>query len=176
MSEAKLDKTDNGVVPSSHGWFVINAKDSVWWGNERFGVGTQFEDDGEFQFKEIGIHIHVLEPGQSGGMYHSESAQEDFMVLNGECVALIEGEERPMKRWDFLHCPPGTEHMIVGAGSAPCTLLMIGARSKTNHVNYPVAEVAKKYDASVLEETDSAKEAYKGTSRWTPRAYDHGLE
>ena len=40
-------------------------------------------------------------------------------MLSGECVAIVEGEERRMRRWDFLHSPPGTAHITVGAGGEP---------------------------------------------------------
>ena len=75
----------------------------------------------------IGINIGVLEPGQPASMYHRENDQEDFLVLSGECLAIIEGSERPLRAWDFVHCPPGTEHIFVGAGDGPLANLGLGA-------------------------------------------------
>jgi quercetin dioxygenase-like cupin family protein len=65
---------------------------------------------------QLGYTIAVLEPGQSGGRYHREANQEDFLVLAGECLVIIEGEERHLKAWDFVHCPAHTEHGFVGGG------------------------------------------------------------
>ena len=71
-----------------------------------------------------------MQPGQASALYHREANQEDFLVLAGECMLLIEGEERPLKAWDFVHCPSMTEHIFVGAGDGPCVVFMAGARGK----------------------------------------------
>ena len=82
----------------------------------------------------IGINIQVLQPGEPNCMYHGETGQEDFLVLSGECLLLIEGEERPLKQWDFVHSPPWTEHVFVGAGDGPCVILMVGARPENEEL------------------------------------------
>jgi hypothetical protein len=33
-------------------------------------------------------------------MYQWETDQEDFLVLSGEPIAIVEGQERPLRRWD----------------------------------------------------------------------------
>jgi mannose-6-phosphate isomerase-like protein (cupin superfamily) len=48
---------------------------------------------------------------------HRESHQEDFLVLAGECTLLVEDQERQLQAWDFVHCPPDTEHIFIGAGT-----------------------------------------------------------
>ena len=88
-------------------------------------------------FSEFGINVSVLEPGSSNCLYHSESQQEAFLVLSGECTLLVDGEERPLRAWDFVHCPAGTEHVFVGAGEAPCVVLMVGARSTGREAPLP---------------------------------------
>jgi mannose-6-phosphate isomerase-like protein (cupin superfamily) len=116
-SEARLVEKHGGLIPEGAGWFVVNARDSRWWGNEKFGLVTSFEGDNDGAgFKEFGINIRVLEPGQPNCLYHGETGQEDFLVLFGECLLLVEGEERPLKQWDFVHCPPMTQHVFVGTG------------------------------------------------------------
>ncbi len=101
-------------MPEGDGWFVVNARDVPWWRNERLGQSSLFE--GEARFPEVGVNIHVLLPGQPNGMYHGESGQEDFLVVAGECILILEGEEHRLKAWDFVHCPPMAEHIFVGAG------------------------------------------------------------
>jgi uncharacterized cupin superfamily protein len=111
------------------------------------------------QWPDTGVNVQVMQPGQPNCRYHSEPVQEDFLVLHGECIVILDGEERPLRQWDFVHCPAGTEHVFVGAGDGPCAVLMIGSRRK-DEAHYPVNEVAAKYDASVKEATDEPVEAY----------------
>jgi uncharacterized cupin superfamily protein len=171
--EAQLDRTENGVVPKGEGWFVVNARETRWWHHDTFGSSVTFE--GEVPFPDFGINVQVLEPGEPNCMYHGENAQEDFLVLTGECLLLVEGEERPLKQWDFVHCPPWTEHVFVGAGDGPCAILMVGARPKPDELLYPVSEVARKHGAGVEQETTSGREAYAAFPRSDEGPYRDGL-
>jgi len=173
--EAPLTDTDAGLVPEAEGWFVVNARDARWWRHDTFGSATVFEGDDAARFKELGILIHVLQPGQSNCMYHGENAQEDFLVLYGECLLLVEGEERPLKQWDFVHCPAWTEHVFVGRGDGPCAVLMVGARPEAEELLYPVAEVARKHEAGVTTATRSGQEAYAAFPRSTAESYRDAL-
>src|SRR5437867_9181146 len=146
------------MVPEGDGWFVVNAREARWLDEGPMGVFTPFA--GETRFPRIGINLAVITPGQPSSMYHGEDEQEDFLVLSGECLLLIEGEERHLAAWDFVHCPAWTEHVFVGAGSGPCTILMVGARPHTEELRYPVVDVARKHDAGVAKETSSGDEAY----------------
>jgi uncharacterized cupin superfamily protein len=108
---------------------------------------------------DTGVNVRIMEPGQPNCRYHSEPVQEDFLVLHGECIVVLEREERPLRQWDFVHCPAGAEHVFVGAGDGPSAVLMIGSR-RVEAPHYPVNEAAAKYDASVTEATDDIAEAY----------------
>jgi uncharacterized cupin superfamily protein len=166
VPEAELKRTDAGLVVESDGWFVLNARDVRWWRHEEKGQGTEYE--GKHQFPQLGFHLRVLMPGQHG-VYHGESDQEDFLVVSGECVLVIEGEERSLKAWDFVHCPPWTQHDFVGAGDGPCVIVMTGRRAGGIEAIYPVNEVAAKYGASVPEETSTPDEAHAhfGQGEWS---------
>jgi uncharacterized cupin superfamily protein len=96
-------------------WFVVNVRDARWRRHETFGASCRFETP-QTPFDQLGVNIRVLQPGEPNCLYHSENLQEDFLVLAGECLLLVDGEERPLQAWDFVHCPPGTEHVFVGAG------------------------------------------------------------
>ena len=170
VPEAQLAKSDDGLVPETAGWFVVNARDARWWRNENFGSAVAFESD-DVPFPDFDINIQVLMPGQPNCMYHGENAQEDFLVLYGECLLLVEGEERPLKQWDFVHSPAWTEHVFVGAGDGPCAVLMVGARPKPEELLYPVVDVARKHDAGVAEETRSGREAYASFPKSTTQPY-----
>ena len=172
VPEAKLRETESGLVPEGEGWFVVNTREARWFEHAAFGRYSRFE--GDARFPEFGINISVLEPGNASCMYHGENNQEDFLVLTGECLLLVEGKERPLKAWDFVHCPPWTEHVIVGAGDGPCFVLSVGVRRPDDEVRYTVAEVAQKHGAGVLEETESPAEAYARFSDPVARPYRDG--
>jgi uncharacterized cupin superfamily protein len=157
IPEAPLRDTGDGLVPEGEGWFVVNARDARWEHSDELGSACVFE--GETPFPALGVNIQVLKPGQPNCMYHGEGAQEDFLVLAGECLLLVEGEERRLRAWDFVHCPPWTEHVFVGAGDGPCAILMIGQRPESG-LRYPVEEVAVRHGAAVEQETTLGKEAY----------------
>jgi uncharacterized cupin superfamily protein len=160
VPEARLVRREGGLVPDGEGWFVVNARDARWWHHDAFGSATTFENEEDNRFKEFGINIQILEPGQPNSMYHAENAQEDFLVLYGECLLLAEGEERRLGQWDFVHCPPWTKHVFVGAGDGPCAILMVGTRPEHEELIYPVDEVVRRHNAGVEEETTSGREAY----------------
>src|SRR3954464_10567303 len=146
IEEARLEQLDAGLTPVTDGWFVVSVPEAAWVTNEALGDACIFEGD-DAPFPDVGFTIGVLEPGASGGRYHRESDQEDFLVLAGECILLIEGEERPLQQWDFVHCPPDTEHGFVGAGDGPCVIFMTGARSENKEIFYPRSELALRHGA-----------------------------
>jgi uncharacterized cupin superfamily protein len=177
IDEAKLEDVGSGLAPATPGWFVVNATDAAWVRNEAFGNRCVFESSDRVlqerpdlapqMFEQTGFTLAVLEPGKPSGMYHSESTQEDFLVLSGTCLLIIEEEQRPLKAWDFVHCPPGTDHTFVGTGDAPCVIFMIGARrGEDDTISYPRSEVARAQNAGVHTETDTPSEAYAPFPAW----------
>jgi uncharacterized cupin superfamily protein len=175
--EARLVDGGAGLVPQSEGWFVVNAAEAGWMRHEAFGARCGFEADGRLakerpgievcQHSQLGVKLHVLQPGQPNSMYHRETDQEDFLVLHGECLLIVEGEERRLRAWDFFHCPPGTTHAFVGAGDGPCVILMVGARRREGSIVYPRDELALKHKAGVEQETDHPSQAYSPFGHWS---------
>jgi uncharacterized cupin superfamily protein len=176
VPEARLEQTDDGVVPKTDGWFVVNARDARWMHHDDMGSAVTFE--GDAKFRELGINIGVAKPGQPGGLYHRENAQENFLVLAGEALLVIEGEERRLKRWDFVHCPPMTDHVIVAAGDEPCILLAVGTRpegfGREAEIVYPRNETAAAHSASAEAETTLPREAYGPYGRRSLGRYHEG--
>ena len=166
MDEARLEQSEYGTVAATEGWFAVNVRDAAWVTNEAMGDACIFE--GELSFGQIGYTLQVLQPGQPSGMYHREGDQEDFLVLSGECLAIIEGTERPLQAWDFVHCPGGTEHIFVGAGDGPCVIFMAGARANRGTTLYTRNEVALRNGAGVEQETPTSSEAYATMPKWQP--------
>jgi uncharacterized cupin superfamily protein len=175
VPESPLIRTEHGLVPEGNGWFVLGARESRWF--HAPGRSAICELEGDDRFSQLGINLSVLEPGQSIGMYHWEADQEDFLVLRGEALLIVEGQERPLRQWDFVHCPPGTKHIIVGAGPGPCLVLAVGARDRSTGPDwggYTVDEVALRHGVGVERETDDAREAYAGLPRRKPARYRDG--
>ena len=166
VPQARLEDVGSGLAPVSPGWFVVNVRDAAWVTNEAFGARCLFEADVPVlrkrpdvepqRFQHLGFKLAVFDPGQPSGLYHADSAEEDFLVLSGECVARIEGGERRLRQWDFLHCAPGTHHGFVGAGDGPCLLLMVGSRLAERAFDYPDQKAR------------SAQDAYVGYPHWQP--------
>lgn len=137
---------------------IVNLADAPTFARPHRAARVQLEPDGA-EWPDTGVNVQIMQPGQPNCRYHSEPVQEDFLVLYGECIAIIDGREQPLRQWDFFHCPAGVEHVFVGAGGGPCAVLMIGSRRLAD-AHYPVSELAARYDASVAVETDSPAEAY----------------
>ena len=174
-SEAQLEETEHGLVPDGEGWFVLNAHDARWL--DRPGRGLRCSFEGERPFAQLGFSLFVLEPGEPIGLYHREAGQEDFLVLQGDAVLIIEGEECPLTRWDFVHCPPRAGHMIVGAGEGRSVVLAVGSRvgyPAPDWISYPVDATALRHGAGVERETSDVAEAYARFAEPRPTRFREG--
>jgi uncharacterized cupin superfamily protein len=175
VPEAPLERTEHGLGARGDGWFVLNARDARWRDGDGRPAICTFEGDREFP--QVGINLNVIAPGEAMSMYHWEADQEDFLVLAGEALLIVEGAERPLRQWDFVHCPPETKHTIVGAGDGPCVVLAIGARDRSTGPGwggYAVDDAALRHGAGVERETTSAEEAYARFAPRTPTRYRDG--
>lgn len=172
VEEARLAQVASGLAPVTPGWFVVNARDAAWMNNDRREACCIFESDDfvlqgrpdltEYVKPGAGFVLRVLRPGLPTGLYHAESVQEDFLVLQGECILIVEDEERHLRAWDFVHCPPGTGHTFVGAGDGPCILVCTGNRDLNDETFWRISkrsDTAMRYGASVEHDTTSDSEA-----------------
>jgi uncharacterized cupin superfamily protein len=182
VQEADLEETDAGLVAASPGWFVMNARDARWFLNPGRGHSLPLTGHDEYEaetfFPMLGMAIRVMQPGQPAGTYHWETEQEDFLVLSGEVLAIIEGEERTLRQWDFVHCPPETRHAFVGAGDGPCVLLCASSRQFQKDGPwgaYCVDALAARHNASPARETQDTAEAYERFAPSRPARYRDGL-
>jgi uncharacterized cupin superfamily protein len=179
VPESKPEETKHGLVPRGDGWFVLNMRDAEWrHADGRGAVCVSLDDfEGERQFEQLGVNPFVLRPGEPMAVYHWEADQEDFLVVSGEAVLIVEGEERQLRAWDFVHCPPHTKHVIIGAGSGPCLVIAIGARrhsTEPDSLGFTLDEVARRHGASVEEDTMDPDVAYGPLPRRRPTAYRDG--
>jgi uncharacterized cupin superfamily protein len=182
VPEAELEETDAGLVPASAGWFVLNARDARWMDNPGRGQSLPLTGKDEYEaetfFPMLGMAIRVIGLGEPSTTYHWETEQEDFLVLSGEALLIVEGQERPLKQWDFVHCPPETRHTFVGAGDGPCVLLAVSSRQfqKDGPWGYYCAdETAARYNASPPEDTQDDELAHRGVAPSRPTRYPDGL-
>jgi uncharacterized cupin superfamily protein len=175
VPEAPLEQSEFGLYVAGEGWFVLNSREALWVESEGRGAALPYE--ARTDFPQVGIRLYVLSPGEPMAMYHWEADQEDFLVLSGEALLIVEGEERPLRTWDFVHCPAGTSHVIVGAGDGPCAVLAVGAREHQEGEGwggYPVDEAALRHGAGVEQETAKGEVAYAGLPDWQPTRYREG--
>lgn len=175
VGEARLEELASGLAPVTDGWFVVNVRDAAWETNDCGDAMCAFEGESA-PFADLGLNLRVLRSGRTRWLYHAESTQEDFLVLAGQCLLLVEGEERPLKAWDFVHCPPGTEHAFVATGDGACIILMMGAprSSSARTIVYPRSDLALRHGVGVETETTSPREAQSdlGISAWRYRRPD----
>jgi uncharacterized cupin superfamily protein len=159
IEEARSEETPYGRYVTSGGWFVRNLAEALAVRNEEKGGAAYPLEPRDAPFDDLGVNVRVLWPGDPNCLYHSEGAQEGFLVLSGECILIVEEQERPLRRWDYFHCPAGTRHVLVGAGDGPSVILMLGSRPD-EPLHYPVSEVAARYGASAAKDTHDPDEAY----------------
>jgi uncharacterized cupin superfamily protein len=176
VPEAKLEKTEHGLAPKGEGWFVLNMRDAEWRHAEGRGAVGLVLDDFEGwrdESAQFGLNPFVLQPGEAMARYHWEGDQEAFLVVSGKAVLIVEGEERQLRAWDFVHCPPKTKHVIVGAGTGPSLVIAVGAREH-DELGFPADEVAKRHAASVEVDTMDGGVAYADVPGREPTAYRDG--
>src|ERR1700760_4782471 len=142
MNEAVLEDG----VPTTAGWFVVGAAQTRWLPHDGRSL-CRFGGEGPAHFDDLGIGLYWLQPGRPMSMYHHEAGQEDFLVLRGQGVLLVEGRERRLEAWDLVHCPAPPPHPIVAPGEEPALILAVGAGKEKGSVRYPVEPVALRHDA-----------------------------
>jgi uncharacterized cupin superfamily protein len=168
VPEAPLERTETGVVPAGAGWFVLNARDARWRirrGRQSVSFTGPDEWTADTLFPMLGVNLAVLEPGEPNSTYHWETETEAFLVLSGEALLIVEGEERPLRQWDFVHCPPKTEHVIIGAGEGPSVVLCMSSRENQQfgpYGEYTANETAARHGAS----PNSPEEAEAFDAAW----------
>jgi uncharacterized cupin superfamily protein len=176
VPEATPERRQHGLASRGGGWYVLNLRDAEWRHADGRGAVCVVVDDfeGERQPNQLGVNPFVLAPGEAMSMYHWEADQEDFLVVSGEAVLVVEGRERPLRAWDLFHCPPNTRHVIVGAGTGPCVVIAVGARQRSEEpdaLGFPADDVAMPHGASVDADTMDGGVAYAKVPPRRPTAY-----
>jgi uncharacterized cupin superfamily protein len=180
IPEAELRQSGHGLGPTGGGWYVLNMRDAEWRHADGRGAVCVVSDDFEGWRRDadqLGVNPFVLAPGEPMSMYHWEGDQEAFLVVFGEALLIVEGQERHLRAWDFVHCPPRTRHVLIGAGNGPCLVVAVGSREhdgQPGSIGFPADEVAKTHGASVEEDTSDGGVAYASVPGRVPVAYRDG--
>lgn len=172
IEEAPLARTPAGFAVDGDGWYIVNVAEVAGGASSALGGSVKlagYREDA-WASPELAVNIRVLEPGVPNARYHRENVDEAFLVLRGECLAVVEEQERRLRKGDFLYAPAGTAHIFVGAGDGPCSVLMMSRRIREEDeaIEYPASEVAARHGASVKTTTTSAEEAYSGLPERVP--------
>jgi uncharacterized cupin superfamily protein len=180
--EAQLKETEAGLVPQEPGWFVMDVREARWFDKASQGWSVPLTGCDEYEaetfFPMLGMAIRVVSAGQPTGTYHWETEAEDFLVLSGEGVLIVEGEERPLRQWNFVHCPPETKHAFAGTSEQPMVLLCASSRQfqKDGPWGYYCKdETAAKYNASAPEDTQDGRLADERFEPQRAARYPGGL-
>ena len=179
-AEAKLERTAHGLSPAGEGWYVLNMRDAEWRHADGRGAVCVVADDFEGWRRgadQLGFNPFVLQPGEPNSMYHWEADQEAYLVVCGEAVLVIEGKERPLRRWDFVHLPPRTKHVLIGSGTGPCVVVAVGAREHDGHpdsLGFTADETARRFGASVDKDTLDGGVAYGNVPGRASSSYRDG--
>jgi mannose-6-phosphate isomerase-like protein (cupin superfamily) len=181
VPEAPLHETDEGLAPGSPGWFVINAREARWRKRPERGHSLPLsgwsDEECETHFTQLGVNLLVLGPGEPMSIYHWETDAEGFFVIAGEPLLIMEGEERQLRQYDYVHCPPHAKHVIVGAGERPCVVLAMSSRqfmATPEWGGYSIDEKAGRYNANPPEETNDSTYAYERFAPSVPTRYREG--
>ena len=160
----------------------MNARDARWFDKPGQGHSLPLTGYDEFEaetyFPMLGMAIRVIGLGEPSTTYLWETEQEGFLVLSGEALLIVDGEERRLRQWDFVHCPPGTNHTFVGTGDEPCVLLCASSRHFQKDGpwgKYTVDETARRHNACPEEETQNTGVAYARFAPSRPTRYRDGL-
>jgi uncharacterized cupin superfamily protein len=174
--EARLEDVGSGLAPVTPGWFVVNVRDAAWLNNDRFGGVCIFESDHVVlrlrpELEDVthiaGFTMRVMQPGQPSGTYHQESeVQEDFLVLAGECMLLIDGEERQLHTWDVARIPPDVPHTFIGTGDKPSVILGSGNRSESSVISRTSDEVALRHGVEDEQQQPYGPWKHERPPRW----------
>jgi hypothetical protein len=159
VNEASSEETPYGRYITSDGWFVLNIADALAVRNDEKGGATYPLEPRESPFRDVGIRVPSSRRAnrtrsttpkacRKGFSCSRASARSSWRRTNGRCGSGTTSTVQPVRA-----------SVIVGAGDGPCSILMLGARPDVE-VRYPVSEVAAKYDASAVKDTDDADEAY----------------
>lgn len=91
--------------------------------------------------QKLGYNVTVIPPGKAAYPLHAHRVNEEmFFVLEGAGELRVGAERFPIRKGDFVACPPGgpeTAHQILNTSSAELTLLSVSTKLWPEIVDYP---------------------------------------
>ena len=93
----------------------------------------------EVGFKNIGIHLISIAPGDKSTEFHSHRYEEEAIyILSGHGTEVIGDTKQKVAPGDFIGFPAGgAAHETINDGAEPLVCLVIGQRLAQDVVDYP---------------------------------------
>ena len=93
--------------------------------------------------RKLGYNVTRVPAGKRAFPFHSHHANEEmFFVLEGAGRLRFGAEEHPVRKGDFIACPPGgaeVAHQLINDGSTDLVYLAVATRIDTDVFSYPDA-------------------------------------
>ena len=90
---------------------------------------------------KLGYNVTVVPPGKRAFPFHNHHVNEEmFFVLEGEGEVRIGSETLPIKKGDFISCPPGGKefaHQIVNTSQNELRYLAVSTKHYPEIADYP---------------------------------------
>ena len=113
----------------------------------RYGRGSvERIVDGEIGARLVDLHVNRIRAGSAPGPYHLHtSAENAYLVVSGEVVVRIDGEDHRLGPGDAALIPPGVPHSATNVGDTDAELIEIYAPADVDFVE--VADMGRPSDA-----------------------------
>ena len=91
--------------------------------------------------RRLGYNVTRVAPGKRAFPFHSHHANEEmFFILEGAGTLRWGKDEFPVRKGDFVACPPGgadVAHQLVNSGDTELVYLAVSTRIDTDVFSYP---------------------------------------
>jgi mannose-6-phosphate isomerase-like protein (cupin superfamily) len=102
----------------------------------RYGRGSvERIVDGEIGAARVDLHVNRIRAGSARGPYHLHTQAENvYLVVAGEVVVRIDGEDHRLGPGDSAFIPPGVPHSASNVGDVDAELIEIYAPAAADFV------------------------------------------
>ena len=120
---------------------IINLAELVFQSDGADAPGSHASISDKIGAEKLGYNISVCPPGKSVCPFHSHRVNEEmFFILEGEGILRFGDQEYPLKRHDFVACPPGgreVAHQMINTGKVDLKYLALSTKIREEVCEYP---------------------------------------